>query len=201
MPKVVDHDERRRSIVRAAWRLIAARGIDGVNMRDLAAEAGYTNGALSRYFSGKDEILRLAFEVVLEETNGRIERAVAKQRGLSALYKMCSEIMPLTEEARLEARIAISLWQRAITDSTMELSNNTAVAQWRGRIAQHLREAAEDDVLRYVDADKYADLIMTTMIGLQVTAVLDRPRTSKKNQLALIDAIVDGCRVRSHTES
>ena len=56
-------------------------------------------------------------------------------------------------------------------------------------------------MLRYVDADKYADLIMTTMIGLQVTAVLDRPRTSKKNQLALIDAIVDGCRVRSHTES
>ncbi|WP_075836123.1 MULTISPECIES: TetR/AcrR family transcriptional regulator [unclassified Rhodococcus (in: high G+C Gram-positive bacteria)] len=194
MPKVVDHAERRHAIVSAAWRLIAARGIDGINMRDLAAEAGYTNGALSRYFSGKDEILRTAFELVLEETNGRIDRAVANQRGLTALYKMCREIMPLTEEARLEARIAISLWQRAITDSTMELSNNTAVAQWRAQIALHLREAVEDGVLQSIAVSRYADLIMTTMIGLQVTAVLDRPGTSRKNQLALIDTIVDGCR-------
>ncbi len=45
MPKLVDHDERRRSITAAAWRLIAARGIEAANMRDIATEAGYTNGA------------------------------------------------------------------------------------------------------------------------------------------------------------
>lgn len=194
MPKVVDYAERRHAIVTAAWRLIAARGIDGINMRDLAAEAGYTNGALSRYFSGKDEILRTAFEVVLEETNRRIDLAVEDQRGLKALYRMCREIMPITEESRLEARIAISLWQRAITDRTMELSNNTAVAQWRRQIALHLSESVEDGILRPIAVNTYADLIMTTMIGLQVTAVLDRRGTSKKNQLALIDTVIDGAR-------
>ncbi|MCZ4519144.1 TetR/AcrR family transcriptional regulator [Rhodococcus ruber] len=195
MPKVVDRDERRHTIVAAAWRLIAARGIDGVNMRDLAAEAGYTNGALSRYFSGKDEILRAAFELVLEETNARIERSVGTHRGLKALRKVCVEIMPLTEETRLEARIAISLWQRALTDRDMEQSNNDIVGQWTSRIAAHLSEAVEDGVLQDIDVEVHASLIMTTIIGLQVTAVLGHSGTSRKAQLSLIDAILDGCRV------
>ena len=195
MPKVVDRDERRPTIVAAAWRLIAARGIDGVNMRDLAAEAGYTNGALSRYFSGKDEILRAAFELVLEETNTRIERSVRTHRGLKALRKVCVEIMPLTEETRLEARIAISLWQRALTDRNMEKANNDIVGRWSARIAAHLTEAVEDGTLIDIDVEVYASLIMTTVVGLQVTAVLGHPGTSRKAQLALLDAILDGHRV------
>ncbi|MBY4128349.1 TetR/AcrR family transcriptional regulator [Rhodococcus fascians] len=195
MPKVVDRDERRHTIVAAAWRLIAARGIDGVNMRDLAAEAGYTNGALSRYFSGKDEILRAAFELVLEETNTRIERSVRTHRGLKALRKVCVEIMPLTEETRLEARIAISLWQRALTDRDMEKANNDIVGRWSARIAAHLTEAVEDGTLIDIDVEVYASLIMTTVVGLQVTAVLGHPGTSRKAQLALLDAILDGHRV------
>lgn len=191
MPKLVDHAERRRAIVAAAWRLIAARGIDGINMRDLAAEAGYTNGALSHYFSGKDEILRSAFEHVLDATNGRIERSVAASRGLGALRKTCYEIMPLTEEARLEARIVLALWQRACTDRAMEELNNAAVLQWRVRLSTHLREAIADGEMADRDVEVLVELLMTTLIGLQVTAVLDRSTTSRKSQMALIDEVLD----------
>jgi AcrR family transcriptional regulator len=194
MPKLVDHDERRRAIVAAAWRLIAARGIDGINMRDLAAEAGYANGALSHYFSGKDEILRTAFEHVLAATNARIAQSARGLRGLSAVRKVCYEIMPLTENARLEARIAVSLWQRALTDRSLEQVNNVAVGEWRSRLAGHLREAVDDGETAAVDTEAYADLIMTMMIGLQVTAVLDRPTTSRKAQIALLEAILDRTR-------
>ncbi len=190
MPKLVDHDERRRAIVAAAWRLIAARGIDGINMRDLAAEAGYANGALSHYFSGKDEILRTAFEYVLEATNARIDRSAHGLRGLQAVRKMCYEIMPLTETARLEARIAVSLWQRAMTDRTLEQVNNNAVAEWRTRIADHLQEAVDDGEAASFDTAICAELIMTTLIGLQVTAVLDRTTTPRKAQFALLESLL-----------
>jgi len=191
MPKLVDHAERRQAIVAAAWRLIAARGIDGITMRDLAAEAGYCNGALSHYFSGKDEILRTAFELVLEATNQRIDQAVRGKRGLGALRKMCYEIMPLTEETRLEARIAISLWQRALTDRNLEQINNRAVGEWRRQVATHLQYAIDDGDMDPLDVDTHADLIMTTMMGLQITAVLDRQSTPRRTQLAIFEAILD----------
>ena len=87
MPRLVDHAERRLAIVSAAWRLIAARGIDSTNMRDLAREAGYTNGALSHYFSGKNEILRAAFEHVFERNqcpNPAISRPATRFDGATA---------------------------------------------------------------------------------------------------------------------
>ncbi len=190
IPRLVNHDERRHAIIAAAWRIIAARGIDGINMRDLAAEAGYTNGALSHYFAGKDEILRTSFEHVLDTTNVRIDRSVGKATGVKALRKMCAEIMPLTEEARLEARIAVSLWQRALTDRAMESVNNEAVAAWKSRLRQYWHEAIDNDELPPNDVATGVEALMTMMIGLQVTAALDPGATSRRAQLAMLDAVL-----------
>ncbi|MFE0749262.1 TetR/AcrR family transcriptional regulator [Gordonia sp. NPDC058843] len=192
MPRLVDHDERRRAIVAAAWRLLATRGVDGISMRDLATEAGYTNGALSHYFAGKDEILRTAYEYVIEATNARIEAATQRRTGSAALRALCQELMPLTDEATLEARIAMSLWQRAMTDTVMAEVNNAAVAEWKVRMAQLWNEAVAAGELPARDIGVGVELLMTTIFGLQVTAVLDPRTTSRVDQIRLVDAILDG---------
>ncbi|NMO03035.1 TetR/AcrR family transcriptional regulator [Gordonia sp. TBRC 11910] len=190
MPKLVNHAERRTTIVEAAWRLIAERGIDGVNMRDLAAAAGYTNGALSHYFGGKDEILRSAFEHVLVETNRRIDASVGSSHGRAALRKVCFEIMPLTSSAALEARIAVSLWQRAMNDPVMKRINNDAVGQWKAIMRRHWTEAIAAHELPPTDVDRGVELLMTAIIGLQITAVLDSDAASRGAQVALLDRIL-----------
>ena len=194
MPRLVDHAERRLAIVEAAWRLIAARGIDSTNMRDLAREAGYTNGALSHYFSGKDEILRAAFEHVFNATNSRIERSVGQRRGLAALRRLCREVMPQTEETLLEARIAVSLWQRALNDPHMASVNAKALDTWRAQLVEYLQQAREDNEIGDVDETLLANLLMTTMIGLQVTGVLDAESSSPAAQEALINQIIENAR-------
>ncbi|MGW9265982.1 TetR/AcrR family transcriptional regulator [Gordonia terrae] len=192
MPRLVDHDERRRAIVAAAWRLLATRGVDGISMRDLAAEAGYTNGALSHYFAGKDEILRTAYEYVIEATNARIASATRRRSGRAALRALCRELMPMTDEATLEARIAMSLWQRAMTDSVMAEVNNAAVAEWKSQMTQLWNEAVDAGELPACDIGVGVELLMTTIFGLQVTAVLDPVTTAPADQIRLMDAILDG---------
>jgi AcrR family transcriptional regulator len=191
VPRLVDHAERRRTIVGAACRLIAARGMDATNMRDLAREAGYTNGALSHYFSGKDAILRAAFEHVFDATNARIERSVGQRRGLSALRRLCREVMPQTEETLMEARIAVSLWQRALNDTHMASVNQRALDTWRAQLVDYLRQArSAGEIDDDVDEDVLANLLMTTMVGLQVTGVLDPQSSSPTAQDAMIDQII-----------
>jgi len=194
VPRLVDHAERRLAIIGAAWRLIAARGIDSTNMRDLAREAGYTNGALSHYFSGKNEILRAAFEHVFNATNARIERSVGQRRGLAALRRLCREVMPQTEETLLEARIAVSLWQRALNDPYMASVNADALDTWRAQLIEYLRQAREDGEIGDVDTTLYANLLMTSMVGMQVTGVLDAESSSAAAQEAMIEQIIDGAR-------
>lgn len=197
MPRLVDHAERRAAIIGAACRLIAARGIDSTNMRDLAREAGYTNGALSHYFSGKNEILRAAFVHVFEATNARIARSVGQRRGLTALKRLCREVMPQTEETLLEARIAVSLWQRALNDDYMASVNTDALNAWRDQLLDYLRQAREDGEIGDVDETLLANLLMTTMVGMQVTGVLDPEASTPALQDAMIAQILEGGRATS----
>jgi len=52
---------KRPTIVQVATSLFAARGIDGVSMRDIANAAGVREAAIYRHFAGKDELARDIF--------------------------------------------------------------------------------------------------------------------------------------------
>ena len=62
MPKVVDIEQRRAELTEAAARLIARSGIESATMREVAAEAGWTTGALTHYFADKRELLLTTFQ-------------------------------------------------------------------------------------------------------------------------------------------
>ncbi|NED61913.1 TetR/AcrR family transcriptional regulator, partial [Streptomyces sp. SID10244] len=96
------------------------------------------------------------------------------------------------DEAKLEARIAVSLWQRAMTDPGMAKVNNVAVAAWKERMATYWRQAIDGGELPTVDIHAGVEVLMTTIIGLQVNAVLDPASTSRESQLALLDTILAG---------
>jgi AcrR family transcriptional regulator len=52
---------KRPDIVQVATALFAARGIDGVSMRDIAQAAGVREAAIYRHFASKDELAREIF--------------------------------------------------------------------------------------------------------------------------------------------
>jgi TetR/AcrR family transcriptional regulator, repressor of fatR-cypB operon len=52
----------KRSILMAALELFATRGIDGVTIRDIAAQTGFSNPAMFRHFKTKEELARSLFE-------------------------------------------------------------------------------------------------------------------------------------------
>src|SRR5262245_65522788 len=52
---------KRPTIVQVATSLFAARGIDGVSMRDIAHAAGVREAAIYRHFTNKDELARAIF--------------------------------------------------------------------------------------------------------------------------------------------
>lgn len=159
-------------------------------MRDIAAEAGYANGSVGYYFTGKDEILRVAFEHVLDETNDRIRRSVRGVTGAQALRSVCREIMPMASQTRLESRIAIALWQRALNDSDLAAVNNAALERWSRQMAEYWQAAIDDGELPSVDVSTLVDALMGLLVGLQVTVALGHGRVSSEAQMVLIDELI-----------
>lgn len=67
---------RRRDLIDAAIRDIAAHGYDAVTIATICEEAGFSRGLIGHYFSGKDELLVEAVRTVATELGDTIRKAV-----------------------------------------------------------------------------------------------------------------------------
>ena len=91
MPKIIDHDQRRRDIVEVAKSIILKGGFEAATMRSIAAEAGFANGALKHYFPGKESIVAATFETILQQMSEGVEAAgqeyAMANESLAELYR------------------------------------------------------------------------------------------------------------------
>jgi AcrR family transcriptional regulator len=69
--------ERRAHIARAAARVFRAKGFHGATIRDVAIEAGLSQGSLYNYVRTKDDILYLVHKDLTEAYAREVEAAIA----------------------------------------------------------------------------------------------------------------------------
>src|SRR6201989_232501 len=119
MPKKVDHDERREELVLAAWRVIAANGIDEVTIREIARESGYSSGVLAHYFENKDDLLAHALRLSHKQIFSRYEKEVETPIQADALRAVLFDNLPLEEQRDLETRIEMSFWARSLRNDEL----------------------------------------------------------------------------------
>jgi AcrR family transcriptional regulator len=193
VPRLVDHEAKRREILEVTWRLMATRGADAATMREIAREAGYANGALAHYFANKDALIEAAFGYVFDRTNDRIREATVGLRGLAALRAFLVEVLPITEVTRLEARIVLPFWSRTVADERVAELNDAAMQRWRRELAELLEQAREDgDVTVDTPDDVLAEQLLAMAMGLQVLATTHGTPTPAGTQLAMLDAFLAG---------
>lgn len=68
--------ERERAILRAAYRVMARRGANRLNLQDIADEAGVSKGLLLYHFENKAQVLQLAMQWALIASVQRMSAAV-----------------------------------------------------------------------------------------------------------------------------
>src|SRR5215469_3305930 len=73
-------EERKRDLIQAAIRDIAAHGYDAVTVATICEAAGFSRGLIGHYFSGKDDLLHEAVKTVAMELGAAI-RAAADAAG------------------------------------------------------------------------------------------------------------------------
>ena len=101
----IDPCERRRDIVRAAFRLVVAEGVAGMSLRKVAAESGLNIGSVRHYFRGHDELLIAAAEEAGDRMGRRLAghpvealRGLAGDAARDALQELVEAVLPMDEE-------------------------------------------------------------------------------------------------------
>ncbi|MFI9356675.1 TetR/AcrR family transcriptional regulator [Streptomyces lydicus] len=122
MPKQVDHESRRRQISEAVCQLADESGLEGVTLRDVAARAQVSMGAVQRCFGTKEEMLVFVLghvgEQVAERLSARLTASPA-QSARTALGHAASEVSLVQEERRAEARVWLAFAAQAAVSSSL----------------------------------------------------------------------------------
>ncbi len=193
MPKIVDHDERRRSIIEAAWRVIAREGIASATTRGIAREAGCSSGVLAHYFADKAELMASAMLAAHAEVHARLDTELT---GLASVRQYMLECLPLDERRRFLAVVEASFWGQAVGNPRLVDVYAGEVAGFRSRLRVRLEQAREQGELRpEVDVEEVVHELHVLNDGLSIQAALSPHSASAEQQTALVDAVLD--RIRS----
>jgi AcrR family transcriptional regulator len=147
MPKKVDHDARREELVLAAWRVIAANGIDEVTIRDIARESGYSSGVLAHYFENKDDLLAHALRLSHTRIRKRYDDEVEGRDPIDALEAILLDNLPLEEQRDLETRIEMSFWARSLRNEALREIQHEESKVLRKLLGELIERSQEDGAI------------------------------------------------------
>ncbi|MEU7165326.1 TetR/AcrR family transcriptional regulator [Streptomyces morookaense] len=125
MPKRVDHEERRMQIAEALVRVAGRRGLHGVGLRDVAAEAGVSLRLVQYYFETKEKLLLYGLQHLAA---GFGTRVTARMQALgdgddsgprTAIEALLLESLPTDEESRVFHLVYTSYAVLSVTDEAL----------------------------------------------------------------------------------
>ncbi len=120
MPRIVNHEKKRKLIAEAAWSIIKKEGIEKASIRRVAIEAGMSAGALRHYFSTKDEMLLFIMDYYLEEGKKRSQSKSWSDNPLQAVAEVLLELIPMDEEKKIETSVWWILALQSLTSDTLK---------------------------------------------------------------------------------
>ncbi|WP_461153396.1 TetR/AcrR family transcriptional regulator [Saccharopolyspora tripterygii] len=194
MPKRVDHESRRSEIAEALMRLASKGGLEAVSLRDVAAEAGVSMGAVQHYFRSKDDMLVHAMEHVNTRAEQRIKAqfdlAVTIPRPREVLRVLMIEMLALSEESRTEFLTAVSFFVRALGSPRLAELYRQSWPQLEDWVAWELRRAQDEgDLPADRDPEREAELLVVVPDGLSFGLLLGH-RTPEE-AVAAVDHYLD----------
>jgi AcrR family transcriptional regulator len=193
VPRRVDHEARRRAIAEAVFEVIGRRGLEEVSLRDVAAQAGVSMGAVQHYFASKDQMLLFALDHMRDRAQARMadELAAVEDPTTRETVRAAARVMlPIGEQGRQEAVVAGAFFASALVRPAYAGVLREGYDRLLSVSRQTLRAAAEaGEIADGIDTDREASALfymVQGLIGPILIGVL-----SPAEALALVDHQLD----------
>ena len=168
--------EARDELLSAALRVFARRGYSEARVDEIAAEAGYSKGALYWHFAGKEELLMALLEERIDEPLRERFRLLAQappeqDMAVEATRAFRQQLTEEPEAMLLEREY----WRLAIRDPELRGRYAARQAELRGALAAALKARARHlgtpDLA--MPAEDVARIVMSVIGGLAVDALVE----------------------------
>lgn len=154
MPKIIDHDQRRKDILDASFKLFAELGYTGLSMRKMAKHMGMTTGMLYHYFENKESLFTALLQEKQTNQIASFYEQVVKSKDKQAAFRQ----FLIENEKALQQLLAIAIeFHRQHPDLDLK-----AISQiYEVTFQQHLNISEEE-----------AKILLTNLLGELVRGLL-----------------------------
>lgn len=193
MPKKVDHKLRREAFLAAAYRTIKKKGLEGMTVRAVAREAGFTTGALVHYVSSMDKLLIESSEYAARYVRGDMEAMEALPDKLELLRQVIYLSLPLDEERRGNWNFWMGFWERSVRNATVRKLTHTRYTEWIRRVERLIRTAQQaGDLADDIDVKRATRTCVALVDGIATQTMRSGfPLSADEQRKMLDDWIVD----------
>ncbi|MDX8149297.1 TetR/AcrR family transcriptional regulator [Lentzea sp. BCCO 10_0061] len=190
MPKRVDHEEKRRDLAEALFRIASTRGLQSVTLRAVAAEAGVSMFQIQYYFPTKEEMLRHAWqritELGAERAGQRIAEAMRTGDERAVMRACLLAVLPTDERSRMLCAVQIAYFALDVTRGSQApdqqammpylvrlLVDQLGLARKRDRVPSHLDLQLEADALATMTAGLLSAMLVDAYDAKQAEEIVD----------------------------
>lgn len=182
MPKIVDHDARRRELVEASWAVIAEEGLEGLTMRKVAEAANCTTGRITHYFVDREALILASLQTSNLATSKRVSDIITSDlKVYDKLLAMAEQTLPLDEERRIEVKVWLAFWSAATVNETLAKENDARMDEWFVALLPLVEELTPK-----IDAAHETNLLIGLINGLGIQVAVN---PSQKNLTMARDTV------------
>ncbi|MCZ6831082.1 MAG: TetR family transcriptional regulator C-terminal domain-containing protein [Gammaproteobacteria bacterium] len=169
MPKIVDHDRRRRELALVAASLVATRGVGKCTVRNLARAAGFSTGVVSHYFSDSSEMLFAAYQTAYRSAARRFRDDLLADNSLTGVLSALERNLPLGPDAVAEWKVRIAFWGVTDFGDAIREFEETASDSFVSLLAEQLQRLQEAGSLpAHPDVHRVATDLEAMLTGLAI---------------------------------
>lgn len=190
MPKIIDQVKRRAQLAQTAMDVIAANGLQGATLRNIADAAEVSVGILQHNFRTRDALLIAAFEVAV----ARVEQMVIDFSGTTkdAIKKFSIDTLPLDRQRQIEWRVMVAFRAEALSNRILAREQRS---RWR-KFRQLFKSAIEQGVnsgkiSKKVDPENASYAILCAIDGSAMLSLFLNREWCAAEQAANLGATID----------
>lgn len=187
-------DERRLQILRAAYDVVARRGLHGLTIRTVAERAGLSTGLVLFHFRSKENLLLALLDWVLDTTTAlhvgpEIERIGRPLDRLLALLRQ--EMDRITQEPR-RLRVFFEFWMMGMKHHGIRQRMRRELERYRAAFRPMAEAvlAAEPERFPGVTPDGLAGVAVSFIKGCAVQSIIDPEHFKIAEFLAATEGLV-----------
>ena len=165
---------RKRAILEATLRLVAAHGAAAVRLRDVARAAGVSVGSLQYYFDSRDQLIREAFDQHARDVVDLVALAGDASAPPPARLAAVVEAAVLRPDLRYSAALWMEFVTAGLHDDQLRTLLAGAYEAWRDLLAAVvLAGTASGDFRPLLPADTVVACLVALIDGFELAVAID----------------------------